>query len=152
MDCQQCPWEPLTRAAKLVSSIALPVDSSTALPKLLRFLLLHSLADKSSDLSTHKSTSDYASDHLEVPELPVSPDDTTQASPTNDVTARTEVFSVTAEPTSITLDEIHESQSADDNLQPVIQALMNKVKPPQALSVSTPRWLVPSFRSGICLS
>jgi len=45
-----------TRAAEPVSSVALPVVSSTALPKPLRFLPLHSLADKSSDLSSNKST------------------------------------------------------------------------------------------------
>ena len=102
-----------------------------ALPKPLCFLPLHLLADKSSDLSTTKLMPDFASDHLEAPELPVSPDDATHTSPMNDVTARTQVFRVTTEPTSITLDEICESQSVDDNLQPVIQALANKVKPPQ---------------------
>jgi len=66
-----------------------------------------------------------------VPELPVSPDEAIHTSPTNDVTARTQVLGITAEPTSLNLDKIHEAQSVDDNLQPVIQALVNKMKPPQ---------------------
>jgi len=41
------------------------------------------------------------------------------------------VFGVTAEPSSLGLDEIREAQSVDDNLQPVIQALVEGVKPPQ---------------------
>ena len=49
--------------------------------------------------------------------------------PPNDVTARAQVLGVTAEPASITLDDIREAQSIDDNLQPVIQALIAKVKP-----------------------
>ena len=53
------------------------------------------------------------------------------ASPTNDVMAQTQVLEVISEPTSLNLDEIHEAQSIDDNLQPVIQGLVDKVKPPQ---------------------
>jgi len=49
----------------------------------------------------------------------------------NDITAWTQVVGITTKPTSINLDEIREVQSVDDNLQPVIQALVNKVKPPQ---------------------
>ena len=41
------------------------------------------------------------------------------------------MLGVTTEPTSITLDDIREAQSIDDNLQPVIQALVEGVKPPQ---------------------
>jgi len=67
-----------------------------------------------------------------VPELPVSTDEATHASPPNDVTAWAQVLGVTAEPTSISLDDIRDAQSVDDNLQPVIQALTAKVKPPQS--------------------
>jgi len=81
----------------------------------------------SSTLGTH----DFASDLLEAPELPVSLDEATHVSPMNDVTAQAQVLGVTAEPTSISLDEIREVQSVDDNLQSVIQALANKVKPLQ---------------------
>jgi len=74
---------------------------------------------------------DIASDLLEALELPVSLDEVAHTSSTNDVTACTQVLGITAEPTSLSLDEIREAQSIDDNLQLVIQALVNKVKPPQ---------------------
>jgi len=41
------------------------------------------------------------------------------------------VFGVTAEPSSLTLEDIHTAQAADDNFLPVIQALAEGVKPPQ---------------------
>ena len=41
------------------------------------------------------------------------------------------MFGITAKPSSLSLDEIREAQSADDNLQPVIQALVDGVKQPQ---------------------
>jgi len=44
---------------------------------------------------------------------------------------RTHVCSITAEPASLSLEDIREAQAADDSLQPVIQALMDRVKPPQ---------------------
>ena len=46
--------------------------------------------------------------------------------------SRAQVLGVTAEPASISLDDICDAQSVDDNLQPVIQALTAKVKPPQS--------------------
>jgi len=73
------------------------------------------------------------SDQLEVPVLPVSTEEAIHASPPNDVTARAQVLGITAEPASITLDDIREAQSVDDNLQPVIQALIAKVKPKGSL-------------------
>ena len=114
-----------------VSCEVLPVDSSTKLPEPIRFKPLYSQTDKSADLSTTNGTHDFASDPLEAPELRVSPDEATHASPTNDITARGQVLGVTAKPMSISLDEIHDAQAADDNPQPVIQALANKVKPLQ---------------------
>ena len=102
----------------------------------------------SSTLGTH----DFASDLLEAPELPVSLDEATHVSPMNDVTAQAQVLGVTAEPTSISLDEIREVQSVDNSRQPVIQALTDKVKPPQVICVTTPKRLVPSSHSGIRLS
>ena len=42
-----------------------------------------------------------------------------------------QILGVTAEPTSISLDDICEAQSLDDNLQPVIQALTDGVRPPR---------------------
>jgi len=41
------------------------------------------------------------------------------------------VFGVTAEPSSLSLEDIRNAQAADDSLQPVIQALVDGVKPPQ---------------------
>jgi len=58
--------------------------------------------------------------HLEVAELPALPSEAVHASPTNDVTAWSQVLGVTTEPASLTLDDIREAQSADDSLQPVI--------------------------------
>ena len=131
MDCQQCPWVTQTPTAEPISSITLPADGSTALPVPLRFLPLHSRANKSSDLSTTISTPDSASDLLEAPVLPVSPSEVAHALLTNDVTARTQVLEVISKLTSISMDEIREAQSVDNNLQPVIQALVDRVKPPQ---------------------
>ena len=68
-----------------------------------------------------------------MPVLPVSTEEVTPASSPNDVTAWAQVLGVTAEPASITLDDIREAQSVDDNLQPVIQALIAKVKPQDSL-------------------
>jgi len=66
-----------------------------------------------------------------MPVPPVSPDEVAHALPMNDVTTRTQVLEVTSEPMSLNLDEINEAESADDSLQPVIQALVDKVKLPQ---------------------
>jgi len=55
----------------------------------------------------------------------------THVSLTNDVMARTHVLGVTAEPSFQSLEDIHNTQAADDSLQPVIQALVDGVKPPE---------------------
>jgi len=70
-------WATQTPAAEPISSDALPVDGSTALPELLRFLPLHSQPDKSSDLSTTLLPNN-ASDLLESLVLLVSPDEATR--------------------------------------------------------------------------
>jgi len=129
--CRQCPRATQALADDPVFCEALPVDGSTALPVPIHFRPLYSQTDMSSDLSNAKSTPNSVSDPLEAPELPVSLDEATHASPTNDITAWAQVLGVTAEPTSISLDDIREAQSVDDNLQPVIQALTDQVKPPQ---------------------
>ena len=115
-DCQQCQRATPTPAAVLISCDTLPADGTTALPVPLHFLPLHSWTDKSSDLSPLNSPPNIASVPLEAPELPVSLSEATHASPTNDVMARSQVFGVTAEPSSLTLDDICEAQSVDDNL------------------------------------
>ena len=115
-DCHQCPRVTWTHAAEPMSCDALLADGLRALPAPLHFLPLHSQADKSSDLSIHKPPSDIAPDLLEVPEFPVWPRKVAHTSPTNDIMARTQVLSVTAEPSSLSLDEIREAKSIDDNL------------------------------------
>jgi len=129
--CQQCSRATPALAADPVVCEALPVDSSSELPAPIHFKPLYSHTDKSADLSITQGTHDFASNPLEAPELPVSPDEEAHASLTNDATARAQVLGVTAETASISLDDIREAQSRDDNLQPVIQALTAKVKPPQ---------------------
>jgi len=94
-DCQQCPRATQTPAAMPILCNALPADGPTALPAPLHFLLLHSQPDKPSDLSYHHPPIDIAPDLLEAQELPVSPNEAAHASPTNDVTARIQVFGVT---------------------------------------------------------
>ena len=95
-----------THNAKPISSVTLPVEGFTELLELCHFLPLHSRGDKSSDLSTTKLSPDIASDLLEVPELLVSPDEVAHTSPTNEVTAWTQVLGITAEPSFLSLDEI----------------------------------------------
>jgi len=109
----------------------LPADSTTVLPAPLHFLPLHSQADESTDQSTASAPTDIASDHLEVPALPVPPREATPASSAHTVNTWSQILGVTAEPTSITLDDIREAQSLDDNLQPVIQSPSEEEKPPQ---------------------
>jgi len=130
-DCRQCPRATLTLAAVPISCEALSTESSTALPAPLHFPPCHTQMERSSDLTPSMGLSDSASDFLEAPVFPVLPSDATHTSPTNDVTARTHVFSVTTEPASLSLEDIREAQAADDSLQPVIQALADGVKPPQ---------------------
>ena len=90
---------------------ALPVDSSSELPAPICFKPLYSHADLSADSSTAKRDPDLVSDRLQELELPVSTEEAIHASPPNDVTARSQVLGVTAEPASITLDDIREAQS-----------------------------------------
>jgi len=87
--------------------------------------------ERSPDLILSTGEVDSASDFLEAPLFPVLPSDATHASPTNDVTALTQVFGITAEPASLSLEDIRNAQAIDDSLQPVIQALADGVKPPQ---------------------
>ena len=70
---------------------------------------------------------------MEVPVLPASSEDVTRTPPTDDVAVRIQALEATPMPASTTLDEIREAQSADDSLQPVIQALKDQVRPPNRL-------------------
>jgi len=131
MDCQQCRRATPALAAAPVSCDALMADSTTVLPAPLRFLPLHSQTDESTDPSIASAPTDIASDHLEVRALPVPPCEATPASSAHTVNTWSQILGVTAEPTSITLDDIREAQPLDDNLQPVIQSLSEEEKPPQ---------------------
>ena len=145
MDCQQCLRATLTHAAVPISCDALLADGPTALPAPLRFLPLPSQTDKSPDLSPLNPPDDIASDLLEVPELPVSPSEATHASPTNDVTAWTQVFGVTAEPSSLSLDEIREAQSVNIGLM-VVCAITRKRH-----AYSSPSGIHSSSRKASCI-
>jgi len=130
MDCRQCTKATPAIATVTISCEALSADSSTALPTPLRFPPRHTQVERSQDSLPSTGLSDNASDFLEAPVFPVSPSDATFASPTYDATVRTDVCGVTAEPVSFSLEDIRDAQAADDSFQPVIQALMNGVKPP----------------------
>jgi len=137
-NCQQCRQATPTLAVAPVSCDALPADSTSVLPAPLRFLPLHSQADESTDPSIGSAPTDIVSDHLEVPALPVPPCEATPASSAHTVNTWSQILGVTAEPTSITLDDIREAQSLDDNLQPVIQSLSEEEKPPQGNQPNCP--------------
>jgi len=128
--CRQCPKATSTLLATHISCDALPTDSSPVWPAPLRLPSRYSQPAGSPDLVYPSGHADIAPDLLELPVLPVSSGDATHASQSNDVTARTNVFGVTAEPSSLTLEDIRTAQAADDNFLPVIQALADGVKPP----------------------
>jgi len=137
-DCQQCRRATLALATAPVSCDALPADSTNVLPAPLCFLPLHSQAGESTDPPSASAPTDNASDPLEAPVLPVSPCEATPTSSAPDVNTWSQILGITAEPTSITLDDIREAQSLDDNLQPVIQSLSEEEKPPQGSQPDCP--------------
>jgi len=59
---------------------------------------------------------------VETPDNPVS----------SDAAMRVQAIEATPEPTSITLDDIRTAQVEDDNLQPVIHALLDQSQPAHA--------------------
>jgi len=87
--------------------------------------------DRSPDLLLNTGHADNAPDFLESLVFQALPSEATHASLTNEVTAWTQVFGVTVERSSLTLEDIRKTQADDDSLQPVIQALMDGEKPPQ---------------------
>jgi len=130
-DCKQCTKATSTIAAVPVSCEALSTDRFTALPTPLRFPPRHTQVERSQDSILSMGLTDNVSDFLEAPIFPVSPSDATSASPTNGAPVRTHVCGVTGEPISLSLEDIGDAQTADDSFRPVIQALMDRVKPPQ---------------------
>jgi len=108
MDCRQCHRQP---------------SGSATVPALVaRSELPDSLESPGSD---RQSSSGTALGPLELPELPASMDAVAHTPPSSDVTARIQARKLA----SITLDEIRQTQAADDSLQPVLQALKDQTKP-----------------------
>jgi len=136
-------------AAAPITCDALSADGSTALPAPIRFPPRYSQPARSPDLLLNTGHADTASELLEAPILPVSSSDATHASPSNDVTARTKVFGVTAKPSSLTLEDTRNAQATEDSFQPVIQALSDGVKPPQESLRDFPEEARILFFSGI---
>ena len=130
-DCRQCPRATSTFAAVATSCDALSADSPTALLAPLCFPPCHLQMDRSPDLLLNTGHADNAPDFLESLVFQALPSEATHASLTNEVTAWTQVFGVTVERSSLTLEDIRKTQADDDSLQPVIQALMDGEKPPQ---------------------
>jgi len=62
--------------------------------------------------------------------------------------ARTQVFGVTAKPSSLSLEDIRNAQAADDSLQPVIQALMDGVRPPRKVYMTSQKRHYPLLPEG----
>jgi len=147
--CCQCPKATSTLLATPISCDALSTDGSPIWPTPLRFPSRYSQPAGSPDLVHPSVHADIAPDLLELPALPVSSGDAVHASPSNDVTARTNVFNVTAEPSSLTLEDIQADQAADDNFLPVIQALADGVKPPRKVCTTFRKKLAFSSSNGI---
>jgi len=89
-------------------------------------------------LNPKHGVSDDVSDFLETPDILVSsrpfpPHEAISASPTDGAQhqLQTHICGVTAEPVSLSLEDICDAQNADDSLRPVIQALSDHAKPPQ---------------------
>ena len=104
-DCRQCPKLPSTLTAVPITCSALSADGSTALLAPIRFPPRYLQPARSPDLLLNTGHAGTASDLLETPVLPVSSSDAIHASPSNDVTARTNVFGVTDEPSSLSLED-----------------------------------------------
>ena len=109
-DCRQCPKVTSTLTAVLITCGALSAAGSTALPTPIRFPPRYSQPARSPDLLLNTGQADTASDLLQAPVLPVSSSDVTHASPLNDAMARIKVFGVTAEPSSLTLEDIRNAK------------------------------------------
>jgi len=77
-------------------------------------------------------TSSISTNQVEVPDSPSSPDAPLSGSPATDTVTRVQAIAATPEPPSITLDDIRTVQAEDDNLLPVIQALLDQTRPAHA--------------------
>jgi len=130
MDCRQCSKATSTLASAPISCDALSAEGSTALLTPLCFPPRYSQSAGSLDLLLHKGHADTASSPLDSPELLASPLTAPDSPPSADVTAQANVLSVSTELPSLSLEGIRDAQATDDNIQPVIKALTDRVKPP----------------------
>jgi len=110
----------------------LPPNSSPSKSYYLHQLFLSDSLQSDSSKSTSfisPQVSDTAVDQVEAPNNPVLLDSPIPTSPTTNIATRVQAIVATPEPTSITLDDIRTAQAEDDNLQPVIQALLDQTQP-----------------------
>jgi len=156
----QCPWVTRTHAAAPISSDALPVDGSTVLRAPLRFLPLHSQTDKSSLFSqqlnchptVHPTSWRRQYFRFRCVKWHMLPQRMTSWHG-----LKCAKISPSLRP--LGLDDIREAQSIDDDLQPVIQAFLDKVKPqrgslcdyPEEARVLFSQWVHLSSRMASCI-
>jgi len=67
-----------------------------------------------------------------IPDGPAPSDAPLSDSPKTDTITRVQAIAATPDPPSITLDDIRAAQAEDDNLLPVIQALLDQKQPAHA--------------------
>jgi len=77
-------------------------------------------------------TSSASTSQVVIPDGPASPDAPLSSSPATDTVTQVQAIATTFEPPSITLDDILTVQVEDDNLLPVIQALLDQAQPAHA--------------------
>jgi len=77
-------------------------------------------------------TSSISTNQVQVPDSPISPEAPLSGLPATNTVMRVQAIAATPEPPSITLDDIRAAQAEDDNLLPVIQALLDQTQPGHA--------------------
>jgi len=77
-------------------------------------------------------TCSISTHQVAIPDGPASPDAPLSDSPATDTVTQVQAITATPDPPSITLDDIRAVQAEDDNLLPVIQALLDQKQPAHA--------------------
>ena len=123
-----------------------------------RLFLPDSLEPDSSELTSSAAlqASGTIVYQVETPDDPALPGTPISTSPTADTATRVQAIAATPEPTSITLDDIRTAQAEDDNLLPVIQALLDQTQPahadlrqfPEEARVLLAQWDSPILQDG----
>ena len=88
--------------------------------------------DSSESSFLGSQASNNSTNQVGTPDSPVSPDASLSGSPATDTTTRIQAIAAIPEPPSITLDDIRAAQAKDDNLLPVMQALLDQTRPAHA--------------------